>query len=970
MTIPSSIPDRNPPFHSVFQEVFDVVIIGAGYAGFAAAQSLIKKGKRALLMTRQPALLWENGWAMSHKTGDSNSPLWKDWISMLSQHHAYSSQAIDGAIAEVIATEYIHTASIPTLYFVAPISVELESGKIRSIIVGSKGQLHRIVAKQWLDATETGEILHLLALGWKTPRPHRKIINLFFRHQNWPEFGDVPLLSPELRGAVLRWKESLWPKERILQVELPETFEKDAKSAWIPALKTLSTVFPTEMKGALLTHGSVVPFPCYRPSSEFSQWESKLPSNLAISIPGLAANGCSTLGERFDSGLESAHALLGKTEMTHSSDVLSEKIILPEGIPSRYTNIVVAGTGTAGALAALSAGLSKEKVIAVDSLPFCGGIGSGGGIHLYYYGVTGGLQDELDVRTRESMSLFGTSSQIQGFHPDAKKIILDEMLLENGVQILRESILVQVECHNHVVTSALIATPEGPLKISAKAWIDSTGDGDLAAIAGAPYSFGRATDGLFHAYSQSSGTIATGTYGMKMEMVNFDAGFVDPTDPEDLTRARLVGIRHYFRSHYSEDERPTYIAPALGLRQSRHIVTEYILTLADLIERRTFPDSIGYTGCHYDNHATDYELESIEGLFWVWVCRQWKGRTACEIPYRILLPKNLDNVWIACRALGVTPDAHASLRMQRDMQRVGEVAGFAAVLSVKHQCKNSEIPMEDLKKQLIETGALKFSETKEQDPFGPTTREDSFSGERKENAPVPYKDWIQELQSDPPSSALWYLYRSRKGIDEIVCLLSSRDRTVSWKAACLLALWNDSRGEKRLCEAIEEKEYGCEASPEKERPEYFRFVAPHWLIAISLLRECGTLKSLPVFLSLVNSGDLLLNVRTSLALACKQIGLRERLGVNEIGMLEQILSTLSKRDGLNAINAVQKNILSPSGEVAGNFRSSLIREDSTWQLDLCIHKTREALGLPNDTQLEKYRFDSRRIVRRAFSFPS
>jgi hypothetical protein len=158
-----------------------------------------------------------------------------------------------------------------------------------------------------------------------------------------------------------------------------------------------------------------------------------------------------------------------------------------------------------------------------------------------------------------------------------------------------------------------------------------------------------------------------------MQIVNYDAGWVDPQDAEDLTRARLTGIRQYVRERYDEANRPTYVAAAIGIRQGRHAVTDCVLTFADQMRRSTFPDAIGYQACHMDNHAVDYEFEDDESLFWNWLCRRWRTDLACEIPYRALLPRGLENVWIACRALGVTLNAHYSLRMQRDMAQLRKV---------------------------------------------------------------------------------------------------------------------------------------------------------------------------------------------------------------------------------------------------------------------------------------------------------
>ena len=255
--------------------------------------------------------------------------------------------------------------------------------------------------------------------------------------------------------------------------------------------------------------------------------------------------------------------------------------------------------------------------------------------------------------SKRSLILAGGGLKV-GYQAGVLQVWLDEA----GVRVLTGTMLCGTQKNGRRVTGALAGNSDGPLELHAKTWIDSTGDGDLAAMAGASFRLGRQGDSGLHAYSQSSGRISKTDKYVRMQCVNYDAGFVDPTDSQDLSRGRVVGISQYIcdpaRPAYSADNRPTYIAPAIGVRQARHVDTDYTLTLADLIERREFRDVIGFTGSHYDNHCVDLEFESDEAVFWVWVCRQWnRGRTACQMPYRMLIPRELDNVWIACRAFGV-----------------------------------------------------------------------------------------------------------------------------------------------------------------------------------------------------------------------------------------------------------------------------------------------------------------------------
>lgn len=97
------------------------------------------------------------------------------------------------------------------------------------------------------------------------------------------------------------------------------------------------------------------------------------------------------------------------------------------------------------------------------------------------------------------------------------------------------------------------------------------------------------------------------------------------------------------------------------------------------------------------------------------------------MPYGMIVPRDLDNVWLACRAIGVSPDAHHSCRMQRDIQRIGEAAGNAAALAVKHQADARHIPIDQLHEALARTGAIDMNviDVANRD-FGPPVERDVF----------------------------------------------------------------------------------------------------------------------------------------------------------------------------------------------------------------------------------------------------
>lgn len=952
------------PFRSVFQQRFDVAVVGGGYAGYAAAMWLHRHGRRVLLIERRATLLHESGWGFAVDVGSSAAPEWAELMATLQSHHGASAERIDGAIAEVLAITTATSACLPTLYYVAPVAAwRDDDGRLGAVAVATKSGLRVVTAGAWIDATDEGVLLALLDAGWSAPVPSRRQSNLYFRHADWSDASDAEFELPDLPGAQLTWRPSLWPNERVLSINLPgEVCQHRLK--WLPAVRAIRERSGGATAQSVITHASVEAVRLYDGSATLQA--PALPDNVFTAVPALAGRPVMTLAQRFDLGLSAAD------QVAHAKPASGEPPFefghdIPPARHSWQAQVAIAGAGTGGAVAAIAAARQGANTLVIDPLPFPGGIGTGGGIHVYYHGVKGGLQEEIDQRIREIMPLFATVSQVRGFHPEAKKVVLEQMCQEAGATLHTDAMLFGVDVKDGRVTAAHVATAAGPAVLRADAWIDATGDGDLAAMAGAPYFLGRSRDGQLHAFSQSCGRCDATLGQIRMHITNFDAGFVDPTDPEDLTRGRLLGVGHYLQRRFTDELRPTYIAPAIGLRQGRQIRTRYMLTLADLIEHRTFPDAVGATGAHYDNHAVDYEFESDEAMFWVWACRQWDQRIACEISYRMLLPEELDNVWIACRAAGVTEEAHHSMRMQRDMQRLGEVAGIAAALAVRAGTGAPDVPYDRLRDALLASGALKLSRY-EQDSFGsPSPLSELPPTQTLVDARI--NAWVEKVAADF-GTEMYYLYRAgpRAAAAALRPLLESDDKDASWRAATIFAMWADPAAEPRLLRAIRDREYGFDNTPENKRPEQFARHLPNWFVAIAMLRICGTVAAIPVLYELSGDPSLLHNCRTTIAVTCERLAQRLDLDDSQRNALLQTLRRLLDAPTVASVGSpVRKPLIPDPIWVLADTDFQPVYEDFTWQLHYAVAKATQAAGGAVHEQARAYLTDPRAIVRKAFA---
>jgi hypothetical protein len=147
-------------------------------------------------------------------------------------------------------------------------------------------------------------------------------------------------------------------------------------------------------------------------------------------------------------------------------------------------------------------------------------------------------------------------------------------------------------------------------------------------------------------------------------------------------------------------------ASLLGIRESRRIVGEYELNIADYLARREFPDQIGIFNKFVDIHPYDCSLEEYERF-----CTE-KDKTArlkegewFGIPYGILVPKGWKNLWVAGRCASSDVMVHGSIRVQPAASMMGQAAGTAAVQSMRTGRPAAELDTELLIGTLREAGA-------------------------------------------------------------------------------------------------------------------------------------------------------------------------------------------------------------------------------------------------------------------------
>lgn len=344
--------------------------------------------------------------------------------------------------------------------------------------------------------------------------------------------------------------------------------------------------------------------------------------------------------------------------------------------------VLVAGGGTSGATAARVSAEEGARTVLVELNPGLGGTATYGGVDAYWAGRHVAFAAQVKQRVNAIHAELNIPAKNQWNH-QAKMEALLQLASEAGVEMFFNVITIGALRENSQVRGAVIATRFGPYAVVAERTVDATGDGDVAAFAGAEFVYGSARDHVAMWFSLNQQKRPGRTQG------NF-ASMVDVSNVEDYTRAILAGRRRGGELY----DHGIYVAT----RESRHIVGDAGITLTDILLQRAWQDVINIHFSNYDikgKSEADWELLGIV-----------PPNIDVEIPYRALLPRGLENILVAGKAFSATHDALPGTRMQADIENLGGVAGLAAALSVRSGVTPRELDVREPQKRLIAIGLL------------------------------------------------------------------------------------------------------------------------------------------------------------------------------------------------------------------------------------------------------------------------
>lgn len=388
------------------------------------------------------------------------------------------------------------------------------------------------------------------------------------------------------------------------------------------------------------------------------------------------------------------------------------------------TDVLVCGGGCAGTAAALSAARTGARTLLVEKAPFAGGIITCVGLP-YFDGIAYKVDNRVVVRgiALELLSRSGVcppdTRQIRPHNPVIPstfefKVLLDRTLqAEKKLGVLFNSIVCDAETKGSRITSVIVANKDGLVRIRPKVVVDCTGDADVTARAGVPTEQSRelqpltlhfrignvkrgsdmgklCREALLKAQAQGElphfyGPGVGFTFGKDEVYIHGVRVPANPTDAADLTRAEIQGRSDAYAMYSAwKKEVPAFADayfieayPWIGVRESRRLIGQHILSEDDIMQGKSFDDAIA-TGCWYlDLHPNKTTLGSANDFVPDKVQPE-----PYDIPYRSLVPRNFDNLLVAGRCHSATRPAHASTRVTATAMAMGEAAGCAAAMAL------------------------------------------------------------------------------------------------------------------------------------------------------------------------------------------------------------------------------------------------------------------------------------------------
>lgn len=449
--------------------------------------------------------------------------------------------------------------------------------------------------------------------------------------------------------------------------------------------------------------------------------------------------------------------------------------------PAAY-DVVIVGGGVSGSVGAIAAARCGAKVLLVEEHGFLGGslTAMGVGPMMSFHNAAGtqvvrGIPDELIERLKARGASLGHipdtttyCSTVTPFDSEELKIELETMLSEAGVAVLYHTQLAGAETAGERLTHVVLCNKAGLTAVTARVFIDATGDGDLAARAGAPFHFGRASDGAAQPMTMNLKLANVDTEAVRAYALGHPEDFLWHHGAEiGLRRLRtaqrfsLAGFVTAWRAARERGEVDvprdhvlffeTAVPGVVIVNTSRvtgcDATDPLQLSRAEMIGRRQCAQIFRFLRAHAAGFAHAIRMDTaakigvretrhVQGRYLLTAedlvaARSFpdaiaqggypidihapgaettatvpvKANTAYQIPLRALLVAQPVNLIVVGRCVSATHEAAAAIRVTPIAMAMGQAGGVVAALASQLDVTPDAVPFASIRAQLLRQGA-------------------------------------------------------------------------------------------------------------------------------------------------------------------------------------------------------------------------------------------------------------------------
>ena len=422
----------------------------------------------------------------------------------------------------------------------------------------------------------------------------------------------------------------------------------------------------------------------------------------------------------------------------------------------READVVVIGGGPGGLGAAVGAAQQGAKTLLVERYGFLGGMATAGGVNPFMPNHIGGKRLDTGVFTdwcNVMDRLGGILPDGQTFNAEIAKLAAEQLCLEAGVDLLYHASFDLPLMEGRRIDAVTLHSKSGTVAVRGKVYVDTTGDADLAARAGAPIEVGREQDHLTQPMTANfdmggvevermggrkainelyDAAKAAGRLSCPREnclwfktterdrihfnttrVVKHDATNVESlSEAEQLARRQIIEFVAWLRADVPGFERSYLLSVGMhiGVRESRRVRGHAYVTRTDYERCAKYPDGIVRVRYPIDIHnpsGSGTEIVHLPPDDWY------------EIPYGCLVPLNIDNLLVGGRPISVDHAVHSSMRVMPPACTVGQAAGVAAAMAASQGVKPADLSGIEVKAALVAQGVELLSGDAQRGPGGP-----------------------------------------------------------------------------------------------------------------------------------------------------------------------------------------------------------------------------------------------------------